>query len=349
MSASHPIKKKPVQRGGAVQSTAALARHLGVSRWTISQVLNGHSGVGEETKLRVREMMRQLRFSPNPWARGLRGSKTSLVGVCVPGLGTPVQAQKVMALQKLLRDHGYRTLIEVADKPAIEEQAIRHFTAMRVEGVILFTSRDISEVSMEILRNQALPAIIIDEAKVSGFSHVSVDRQVAMELLMSHLWDLGHRKFAFLGMSESRLAFLEKPLQDRSLVLDRDYVIFDQGRWDNPGSDYGRVAAEQFLDSRFPATGLVAHNDLVALGAIHRLREAGIQIPRDVSMVGFDNLEVSAHYEPPLTTIDQSVESVMKIAIELLLTHMQEVVPVKGVLVPPALIKRQSTGPVKGL
>lgn len=119
-----------------ISSTKDLAQHLGISRWTVSRVLNGHPEVKEESRIRVLEAAGELGFSPNAMARGLRGGPTGLIGVCFQELESPALAKKMAFLQQELRTWGFQAMIELTDgDPELEESVIRHFLSLRTEGI----------------------------------------------------------------------------------------------------------------------------------------------------------------------------------------------------------------------
>jgi len=309
----------PKKTTSSVATTAALARHLGLSRWTVSRVLNGHPGVLPDTIKRVHEAMAEVGFQPNTLARGLRGGRTSIVGVCFQELESPILARKVGLLQQALRELGYHALIELTNgDDELERDALRNFLSMQAEGAVLLGSQLTPDDSV-LKAWQGKPIIWVDpEAKVDG-EQLSIDRPHSMRLVLDHLHGLGHRSFAVLGIDPGnpygafRWPAFVKNCRRLGIDIDRDArQIFTPGQQVH-NYDYGRELVDQLLAQGKPLpTAIIALNDRVAIGAMNRLREAGYRTPEDVSIVGYDNLEVTAHLQPALTTIDQCAERLMR-------------------------------------
>lgn len=338
-----------------VATTSALARHLGLSRWTVSRVLNGHPGVHRDTVARVQAAMAELGFTPDPLARGLRGGRSGTIGVCFQELESPILARKTATLQRLLREAGFRALIELTNgQPDLEDSVVRHFLSVRVEAVVLLGSalRSTDPV-VALLRSAGVPVVTIDPEHRLPFTDVTLDRPAAMTLALEHLYAAGHRRFALLGLDPAnaygaaRWAGLRSSARRLGVALRRDVTShFRPGHLVHDYA-YGADLAEQFLRARSDATGLLAVNDRVALGAIHRLRAADRMVPRDLSVIGYDNLDVGPHVVPELTTIDQQVGLMMQMATSLLLAGLQgggARSPVRQV-VQPVLVQRGSVGP----
>lgn len=328
-----------------IASTAALARHLGVSRWTISQVLNGHPRVAEETRARIQSAMSEMGFSPSLFGRALRGARTSLVGLCVPELITPTLASKVQVFQEIMRSFNYNTLIEITGSAELQASAIRHFSALKVEGMVLFQNQSPRIVKM--LRDARIPVVMVD-CHAPGFSSVSCDRSLAMEMHMDHLLDLGHSRFAFLGMNDFRWNEYQKLFKKHRIRPDRDVRVFAKENYGIHDAAYGKLLAEEFLSSRWDATAVIAHNDYMGIVAMGRFLRAGMRVPQDVSVVGgFENMDVDDYLLPSLTSIDQRVDVIMKTAAELLLAQIRGESRKATKRVEPILVVRGSTGPAR--
>jgi DNA-binding LacI/PurR family transcriptional regulator len=347
----------PEKQTRSINSTSALARYLGLSRWTISRVLNGHTEVKPETCQRVRSAMVELGFVPSPLGRALRGGRTGLIGICFQALGSPIVARKIATLQRILREAGFRALCELTDgHPDLELEVIRNFVAMKVDGIMLvggLTEANASVITT-LLARQRVAAVLIDPLQRFPLPTVELDREEAMRIALHHLLTLGHDRFGMLGIDESvrygliRWRGIRRFAVDQQLDLARQFVRFSEP--DPPALDfaYGGRLAEQFLAvpvAQRP-TALVALNDQVAIGAMSRLHQGGVAVPQDVSLLGFDNLDVSAHVTPRLTTVDQLVEHMMQTAVDLLAAQTAGSVatePTPRVIV-PQLVARDSTG-----
>ncbi len=335
-----------------IHTTAALAEILGLSRWTVSRVLNGHPGVKAETAKRIHLAMSELGFSPNPLARGLRGGRTMTIGVCFQEVDSPVLASKASMLQQQLRQQGYRAVIELTgNRPKLEEEAIQSFLSLKVDGIVLVGST-LSANSSTIgqLVKRKLPIIAVDPTEPLPVPCVSLDREKALSLEIEHLYGLGHRSFGLLGIDRTvhygpqRWAGVRGTARRLKLSLKRDFFpMVIPGELDS--YDYGWRLGKRLLKMDKPPTALIAINDRVAIGAMKCLQSAGYQVPRDFSIVGFDNMEITAYTTPRLTTIDQQLETLMGKATELLINAISgEQKALVSEKLAPVMILRESTG-----
>lgn len=311
-----------------VNTTLALAQYLGLSRWTVSRALNGHPGVKTETVERVKAAMDQLGFSPNALARGLRGGKTGVVGICFQTFGTPVFSKKLIALQKTLWAKGYRAIIELIEEDAeAERQVVRHFQSLKVEGIIFVGGPHQENLALvEGLReHSSLAVIAIDPFFEVDLPHVSLDREYAMRLSLEKLHALGHRKIALFGIREDIIYGAErvKALKavSRKLGLEWGTDIVTISDPESAGMDYagGKRLASLFLGEARDCTAILAINDQVAIGAMSYMQAKGISIPNDLSVMGFDNLNVSSHLHPTLASVDQCIDYSTTEAVTLLM------------------------------
>lgn len=336
-----------------IQSTTQLARHLGLSRWTVSRALNHHPGIHPRTVERVRRAMQELRFEPDPLARALRGGRTATIGIAIQELENLNLTSKISALQQKFREQHYRGLIEFTlGRAEIEEQVIRHFAAMRVEGVVLIGCRQTARShGYQLLQASRIPVLSIDPLDQMLPGAIAVDRGKAMALLVDHLYHLGHRKFAALGVDPDipygnvRVSALQEAFRQHARSWSRHVKTFLDASRAHLDFEYGEQLAERFIHSHWPATALIALNDRIAFGAMRRLQQSGYAIPRDVSVVGYDNIELAAYCTPSLTTIDAQVDNLIDQAAEMLFAQIRSQTAPQNEprLVQPRLVIRAST------
>ena len=339
-------------------TTAALARHLGISRWTVSRVLNGHGGVREETVRRVKEAIEELGFQPSALARGLRGGQTATVGVCFQDLDSPVLAMRAASLQQRLREEGYHTVIELAgDNVELERGAIRRFVGQHVDGVVLIFSRlEADDPAIRLLERSNTPCFWVDAEHPVPGDRIVLDRARSMKLVLEHLTALGHRRIALLGIDPQnrfgalRIPGLRKYAPRCGLDFARDFIsVFHAGETHHT-FEYGYELAGELLAQHAGdmPTAIIALNDRIAIGAINRLREDGLRVPDDVSVIGYDNIAVAEHYHPALTTVDHQTGRLMDLAVRGLLDRIHSgggpPAP-RDFVVHPKLVIRHSTGP----
>ncbi len=333
----------------SIQSTAQLAEHLKLSRWTVSRALNGHSAVKPETRRRVEEAAQALNFVPSALARGLQGGRTGTIGVCFNELESPVLVKKISILHRLLRERGLRGLIELTHgEPQAEREVIAHFVNMRVEGIVtVYSQLPSSDAFDALLAGTDINIVHVDPLAESLRPVVAMDRALAMKLLVQHLVERGHRRIALLGIRRTlypdRWRGLRAAFRKHHLAEPADVRVWAQE--DSSAQDYahGRQLASELLTDGFKPTAILALNDRVAIGAMTRLQEAGWRIPEDCVIAGFDNLDIAEHCRPTLTTIDHQSDHLMVKALGVLLGDKKTAESSSKPL-PPRLIVRASTG-----
>ncbi len=337
----------------SIQSTADLARYLNVSQWTVSRAINGHKDVSEETRKRVFEAMEECGFEPNLHARKLRGQTSKLIGVCFRNFSIPIINVKLAELQRVLRTYGFHYLFETTMGEADREvSVIKDFQRFGVDGII-----NINSVLKEKKLEEHLgttPCVLLESAEenTGKIVHVTLDRSQAMRDIIQHLFRLGHRRFAMIGIGKGnrwRWAPVESMVKE--LGLDPAKALWATPEFKEMDNYLrgGRMLVDQFLglpESERPRA-LVCLDDLIAVGAIQALLRKGFRIPEDFSVTGFNNEEISRELYPTITTIDQSPHILMKRSCELLMDLISGQ-PSSGLpeMIKPELLVRESTGQV---
>jgi DNA-binding LacI/PurR family transcriptional regulator len=340
-----------------IRSTAEFARHVGLARTTVSRVLNGQPGLKQKTIDRVQHALAETGFTPNAHALHLKGKRTSMIGICMEDLATPPGVRKLATLQRVLRTRGFASLIEVFT-PGAGRDVVRHFLSLRVEAVVFIGHfhRDEIEARIAELNAHGTPHLVIDHYGLKGANTVSLDRAAGMEALMNLLIDLGHRTFGLLGITKGpvsridRLNGIQAALRSRALDAAACTTSIDHLHERQNDFEYGRKLATSFLDLPDRPTAFVGHNDEIAIGALRGFQEAGLKVPRDISITGFNNQDICHMTWPTLTTVDQSIDTTIATAAELILSQIGKPVRAKPIIktIKPTLIIGESTGPVKG-
>lgn len=347
-------KAKTTPKSGqrpSILSIADFARHLNLSAWTVSRAINGHSEVNERTRQRIVAAMNELGFRPNPLARGLGGRRTGMIGVCFMGLGNPIVDKKVYHLQEFFRRHHLQTVLEVRMRDREQElRAIENFRRIHVDGVVLLYSELDAKTCVDAL--QGMPCVQVDAHEPQKIPTVSLDRHAAMRLLMEHLFRLEHTSFGLLGPGRSdlwRWPALVDIARSRQLDPDRIYIDVREPVEVESVFERGQLMAKAVLEMKRRPTALITANDQVAVSVIHTLRESGVRIPREMSVTGFDNLDLGRKLHPTLTTIEQNPLRMMERAGELLLEQIKLPPKERGKAivetVAPDLVIGESTGP----
>lgn len=348
-----PIKKKPA---AVIRSTAEFARHVGLARTTVSRVLNGQPGLKRKTIELVQRALAETGFTPNAHALHLKGKRTAMIGICVEDLLTPPAVRKLATLQGLLRNRGLSSLIEVF-VPGTGREVVRHFLSMRVEAVVFIGHflRDEIEGRIGELIAHGIPHLVMDQFGLKNAHTVSLDRAVGMEAVMKHLLDHGHRSFGLLGVTRGpvsridRVVGISAGLRARGLDYERCTASLDHLHERRDDFDYGRKLAASFLQQANRPTALIALNDEIAIGAMRGLLDAGLKLPRDMSVAGFNNQEIGLMTSPSLTTVDQAIETTVATAAEMIFAQLDSPARAKPMIrtITPRLIVRESTGPAR--
>ncbi|HWL52551.1 MAG TPA: LacI family DNA-binding transcriptional regulator [Chthoniobacteraceae bacterium] len=343
-----------------IRSTHDLARQLGLSRWTVSRVINGHAGVHPDTVRRVHAAMEQYRFSPNPLAKGLRHGKTSIIGVGVPEIEAFHLGPKLERLRHELEARGFYLMVGVRGNAAWQEvELLDRFRELCVAGMISFASSlGAGNRAVRRLAQAGVPLVMVDPRTASPpRSSVLLDRAAGMREATGHLLDLGHRRLASVGLfqggfySQQRLEGIRSALESRG--LDPEGSLTHYAVNETAASYYqgGYEAAEEIVrgwKKRDRPTAFLVINDQVATGVLKRLQEAAIDIPGEGSIIGYDRMDLGNFLTPKLTTIDGQPAALMEAATARLLQAIDGEAPERGPARAPIaarLVIRETTGP----
>ncbi len=292
-----------------------VARLAGVSHQTVSRVLNGHPSIRDATKSRVLAAMQELQFRPSRAARMLSTRRSQTIGVLAAAVGSHYgPASCVSAVEDAARERGYyATVAHLASvAPNAITAAIEELLSQDVEGIVIVAPR-----TTVLSRLAALPVHVSivaaqgEQGESGGIPVAAVDQAAGVRMLTEHLLQRGHRQIIHVAGpadwndAQSRLRAFDAEL--RKAGLPSTPPVF--GDWTSEsGFEIGRALVADATRSglrELPFTAVFSSNDQMALGLIHAFREAGLDVPRDVSVVGFDDIPESAHFWPPLTTVRQ--------------------------------------------
>ncbi|WP_439590796.1 LacI family DNA-binding transcriptional regulator [Microbacterium sp.] len=275
-----------------------VARAAGVSLSTVSRVMNGNATVDPVLVERVRATAAELGYAANPLARSLVLGRTQTIAVVVPDLGNPTFQAILRGISHAAAVDGFHVLIADSGERVEEERVLAEETRRRTDGVILCAPR-MEEALLGPLLDSLSPVVVVNRGRQDAAPVVAADYRHALRELAEHLHSLGHRRLVFLaGVARSasnsaRLAALEDA---RAAHDDLEIIEIPAGVDVDSGAD----AVEAVLATG--ATGVLAFNDLVAMGLLTALTERGIRVPEDISITGFDDIPFARHTSPPLTT-----------------------------------------------
>lgn len=341
---------------GQVISLKTLGEYLNLSPATISLVLNDAPGVKsipEETRERVREAARKFDYRPSFFARSLRKGQTFSIGVLVPNLNDGYAAAVVEGVEDTLLEEGYFYFTAShRRRPDLLEEYPRLLLDRSVEGLIA--------VDTTFEHELPVPTVAVaGHRQITGITNIVLDQVHAAELIIGHLYALGHRRIALLrGGSHSsdadeRYECLACVIRSMGLPMLPDFTVQLESRDSTPVIGYEPtlelLRRNESLAPSERFTALVCFNDLAAIGAIRALRERHVRVPEDISVVGFDDIQSAAYQNPSLTTIRQPLREMGIMAARILLSRIrgQEGEP-EQVRVQTELVIRESTMPPPG-
>ncbi len=325
-----------------------VAARSGVSTATVSRVLSGSAPARPETRERVLAAARELDYRPSSIARALKRRETRTLGLVVTDITNPFYPQVVRAVEAAAHARGYGiVLANGGDDSARELEHLDLLVERRVDGIVIASSR-MTRRHADRLRAVPVPVVLINDTVAgSGLPAVTTAHRHGARMAGEHLIGLGHRRIGHIGAPAEHPAAGQRRqgLRDalRGAGLPDPLVGIGDGRVTG-----GALAAEALVAAG--VTGIVAYNDLTAIGALGALRRAGIGVPDDVSVVGFDDIDLAAWTDPPLTTLRQPTDRLGLWAVE----HLADLLagigdrPSGPVQLEPVLVVRGSTAAAQG-
>lgn len=335
MPRSAPKQGRPV-------SLKMLAEHLGLSPATVSFVLNDapNRSIPEATRERVRAAAREFNYQPSMVARLLQGKRSLTIGVLLPELGEGYHAQVLAGAADVFMREGYFFFTAhhrhrkdlVAEYPRLLQQR-------GVEGILAIDSHIESAIcpTVTVAGHKTLPDV----------TNIVLDHDRAAELALGHLVQEGHRDIVFMhgpGQSsdtDSRWRALVRVARRLKIPMPQSHTLQLE---DSSNPELGYPGVQRLLQQRRDFTAVLCFNDISAIGAIRALHDAGLQVPRDVSVIGFDDLTVASYFVPSLTTIRQPLGDMGATAAAMLLRKIREEPTENLIKIEPELVVRESTG-----
>ncbi|MFC7440302.1 LacI family DNA-binding transcriptional regulator [Laceyella putida] len=321
-----------------------VAKEAGVSIATVSKVINNQQ-VGKKSKEKVLKVMKELNYKPSILASALTGKRTSTIGFLLPDLANPFVAEMARRVEDRAHERGFNLVICSTDFDTQKEAFYVSLLKQKsVDGFILAGRFNNEEVITELLEEQT-PVVLLTESYPSlSVNSVKVDDFMGGYEVASHLISLGHEKIAVIGedanSSRERIRGYKQALQDKGLEICEEMIVIS----DSSPEDVERLTG-QLLDKSIPPTAIFACNDLLAISVILAVRERGISIPDELSIVGFDNTLLSRSTDPPLTTVGQPIQDMCSKVVDLLIEEIEGKSKTKQrIVLLPKLIIRKSTG-----
>jgi DNA-binding LacI/PurR family transcriptional regulator len=306
-----------------------VAEKSGVSVQTVSRVLNNRPDVSPETRKRVQEVMDSLKYQPYALARGLASKRTYTLGLITSDFADYWFAQVVTGAETEAGEHGYFFMLgSTASTPKTEPKFLRLLTQRHVEGILFVRAERPSDLDhLRKLQESGIPIVTTGfYLPGSELCFVEVDNLNGARQATQHLIDLGHTQIAEITGPEglnsvtNRTQGYLQALQTAGIAPHPELIVQGESWWHRAGYE----ATKKLLSKKIPFTAVFAHNDRLAKGAISALNEAGLKVPQDVSIVGYDDIPEAEFSDPPLTTIRQPMQAVGKAAAHLLITLIED-------------------------
>jgi len=322
-----------------------VARLANVSTATVSRTINGSDKVTPETKERVQRAIEQLKFYPNTWARALGSGRSHLYGLIISDITNPFFPELVKSFEDVAVQFGQEVLIANTNyDPARMDVCVSRMLQRKVDGVAVMTS-EMDEHLITEFQDRDIPLVFLDTGTAQGLtSNILVDYAAGVDAAVEHIASLGHREIAFIaGPSLLRSARIRREAFVSS--MERNGIgggLMEEG---NHQVDGGHDAMERLLRGKVRPTAVLASNDMTAIGALGAIHESGLQVPDDISIVGFDDIQISAFTMPALTTVRLSRDEIARVAFRALYSIRQDGGKGAEYSVRPSLVVRQSTGP----
>jgi len=325
-----------------------IARQLKMSTSTVSRALSGHSDVSRETRQMVEELARKWDYQPDPLAVGLRQKKTNVIGVIIPQIVNRFFSRSISGIQEVARANGYQVMITHSEESLeLEIENLSTMLNSRVDGLIVALSKQTSDTKhFQKVFESELPIVLFDRVDESvDTSRVIIDDYEASYNAIQHLIDQGCQHIAHIAGAQNlvnnrkRLQGYKDALAKNDLTFKEDLLIFSE---QYTGSV--KRITQYYLNLKNQPDAIFVVNDVFAIEMISYLKAEGIQIPKDMAIVGFNNEAVSQFVDPPLTSVDSPAYDLGVEAATLLLNHVKtEGLPTSCKILKSHLVIRESS------
>ncbi|MEK4248978.1 LacI family DNA-binding transcriptional regulator [Paenibacillus sp. FSL W7-1287] len=332
-----------------------IAKLANVSVATVSRVINDTAPVKDSTRKKIEALIQQYQFQPNAMARSLLKKETGIIGIIVPDLTNPFYTEVLAGAETEAYSTGHTFLLMNAIGNYEKESAyLSMLRERRVDGMLFLGGRinlknGDEELDQELIQHAStIPTVLINgTVKGNVLTRVATDEYKGACMAVQYLIDNGHKHIAFLGgemhmsTTSSKLRAFKKTLKDAGLQVREEWILPDSFSIDS-----GRKQMEHLLSLKKQPTAVFCVNDFVAIGAIKTAIDHGVQVPEDMSIVGFDDIPLAHHFIPEITTVSQEANELGRTAIQVLQRMMnQEKVKKHTVIEPKLMVRKSSAAP----
>ncbi len=326
-----------------------IAKKAGVSVSTVSRAINNTDDINKETKKRIKEIIKELNYNPNPAAKALVGRSSNYIAIIVPNIHHSVISKMVQGIMTKLEEEKIDVLLlDYNERREKEEHYCSIIDQKMIDGLIMITSIAKSEDIVAI--SKKIPTVLIERMIDSNdVDSVFIDEESGMYQLLKHLKNNGHSKIGFINgargttSAEIRMKTYLSTMKKLDLIYYEDCVLYTN--WSLLG---GKEAFIKLMNSKCECTALVCASDQLAMGAIGAAYKLGISVPKDISILGFDNFDDGLISIPPLTTLDFPAFKMGEAAAECILERIKDGrIESKNIILPVSLIERDSVKSIK--
>jgi LacI family transcriptional regulator len=324
-----------------------IARRAGVSTSTVSHVLNGTRRVLPETAGPVWAAIKELGYKPNDIARSLARSCSATVGLAISAISNPYFSDLIQAMQRECDAAGLMVFLsDTEDDPEREFEVVKALHQRRVDGILLAPAPDPTGRTLAYLKADRVPCVLVDRLSSPAFDGIGVENRVSMAQLVAHILGHGHTRIGYVPGHPNFETTLERiegyrgALQAAGLTVDESLIA-------SPTSDRSQAtqAAAGMLGRADRPTALVTGNNHATIGAIRAIRQAGLRIPEDIALAGFDDFDWAGEFEPSLTVIAQPIEEIGRLSAARLIERIRAPeTPTQHTRLPGRLVVRTSCG-----
>lgn len=323
-----------------------IAQCTGLTVSSVSKALNHSKEISEETSKRVWEAAQQLGYRP----KHSGNQEEKMIGVILPEMQSLYFAGLMQRLSQEIERKGYTTLLMLTcDYSSSVEPFVEKMCKCRPEGMIVYCTAFFSEKEYQCISNSGIPTLLLNESNLSyPVDTISIQTELSVRLAVEHLLELGHRKIGYLGeyKSDSRYKLFCEILKQKQIEINPQYIRHTEKRFEEGGYE---LACELLKGSELP-TAVVASYDQIAFGAMRAFQEHNVKVPKDISIVGFDNIIMNDYCLVPLTSVTSPVDQMGITAVKILLDaiHNSKTHVVQNVFLQSRLVVRRSTCPPMG-
>lgn len=336
-----------------------IAKQCGVGISTVSRAINNHPDINPETRKMVLQVIEENGFIPNNSARNLKRTDAKCIAVLVKGIGNPFFNSMIQIIEEETQRDKYALVLRHVEAHEDEvDVALELEKEKRLSGIVFLGGRfthseeKINKINVPFIFS-TIGVDISDRIGRIEFSNITVDDKLESEKMTEYLLGLGHRRIAFVterpeeSIGRRRIEGYREAFIKRGLMVPEELICYVQDQLDHFSMENGYITAKKLLESGERVTAIYAASDSLAIGVCRAVLEAGKSIPGDISVAGYDGIEMGEYYNPKLTTIKQPVEEMAKKTIRVLLDVIAGRKEHQQIVFPAKLIERESTAAVK--